>query len=273
VSPSSGATGVDPGTAVTATFDEAIDPATVNGSTVALRVGGTAVTAAVAYDAATRTARLQPSSLLAFATSYTATLAGGSTDPRVKDVAGNALAAVSWSFTTASAPPPPPPPPACPCTVFAASSAPTVAADSDAAAVEVGMKFRSDVGGSITGVRFYKAATNTGTHVGSLWSATGTRLATVTFSGESASGWQQATFSQPVQISANTTYVVSYHTNVGHYSADAGYFNTGIDSPPLHAVANGTSPNGVYAYGASTFPAQTYQASNYWVDVVFTTSP
>ncbi len=36
---------------------------------------------------------------------------------------------------------------------------------------------------------------NTGTHVGSLWTSTGTRLGTVTFSGESASGWQQASFS------------------------------------------------------------------------------
>ncbi|WP_206750823.1 Ig-like domain-containing protein, partial [Cryobacterium cryoconiti] len=27
--------------------------------------------------------------------------------------------------------------------------------------------------------------------------------------------------------------------------------------------------NGVYKYGASAFPEQTYAASNYWVDVVF----
>ena len=32
------------------------------------------------------------------------------------------------------------------------------------------MKFQSDFAGSVTGVRFYKAAANTGTHVGSLWS-------------------------------------------------------------------------------------------------------
>ena len=45
-------------------------------------------------------------------------------------------------------------------------------------------KFRADVEGTITGIRFYKANTNTGTHVGNLWSSTGTRLATVTFTGE-----------------------------------------------------------------------------------------
>ena len=73
------------------------------------------------------------------------------------------------------------------------------------------MKFRSDVAGYVTGVRFYKAAGNTGTHVGNLWSSTGTRLATATFTGETASGWQQVTFSPPVAIAANTVYVASYH--------------------------------------------------------------
>ena len=108
--------------------------------------------------------------------------------------------------------------------------------------VELGVKFRSDVAGSITGVRFYKASTNTGTHVGSLWSSTGTNLATATFSGESASGWQQVNFATPVAITANTVYVVSYHSNSGHYSADDGYFaSTGVDNAPLHALASGVS--------------------------------
>jgi hypothetical protein len=44
-------------------------------------------------------------------------------------------------------------------------------------AVELGVKFRSDTAGYITGIRFYKASTNTGTHVGNLWTSTGTRLA------------------------------------------------------------------------------------------------
>ncbi len=74
------------------------------------------------------------------------------------------------------------------------------------------MKFTSDISGSVTGVRFYKYAQNTGTHVGSLWTAGGTLLGTVTFTGETASGWQQATFANPIAITANTTYVVSYHT-------------------------------------------------------------
>ena len=138
--------------------------------------------------------------------------------------------------------------------------------------VELGVNFRSDVAGSITGIRFYKASANTGTHVGNLWMSTGTLLATATFTGETASGWQQVNFATPVAIAANTVYVASYHANNGHFSDDDSYFAAnGVDNPPLHALSNAVSGgNGVYAYGASSaFPNQTYSACNYWVDVVW----
>ncbi|QRK07351.1 DUF4082 domain-containing protein [Archangium violaceum] len=52
------------------------------------------------------------------------------------------------------------------------------------------MKFRSSVPGSVTGIRFYKGSSaNAGTHVGSLWSRTGQRLASATFTNETATGW------------------------------------------------------------------------------------
>ena len=44
-------------------------------------------------------------------------------------------------------------------------------------AVELGVKFRADFDGAATGIRFYKAAANTGTHIGSLWTDGGTLLA------------------------------------------------------------------------------------------------
>ena len=142
-------------------------------------------------------------------------------------------------------------------------------------AVELGVKFRSDTAGSITGIRFYKASTNTGTHVGNLWDNTGKLISTATFSGETASGWQTVKFSTPAAIAANTVYVASYHTNTGHYSADLNYFTgKGVDSPPLHALADGTSGySGAYAYGStSSFPSMGWKSSNYWVDVTFTPS-
>jgi Domain of unknown function (DUF4082) len=139
--------------------------------------------------------------------------------------------------------------------------------------VELGVKFRSDVAGTITGIRFYKSAANTGTHVGNLWTSSGTRLATAVFTNETASGWQQVNFPTPVSINANTVYVASYHCENGHYSADLNYFSNGHgqDNPPLHALSsNAANGNGVFAYGEnSLFPNQLWYSCNYWVDVVF----
>ena len=94
----------------------------------------------------------------------------------------------------------------------------------DSNAVELGLRFRAEAGGTIGGIRFYKATANTGTHTGSLWTNTGTLLATTTFINETASGWQQVNFSSPINVTANTTYVVSYHTNTGNYGVNGGYF-------------------------------------------------
>ena len=157
--------------------------------------------------------------------------------------------------------------------IWLPTAVPTNVADPDTSAVELGLKFRSSVAGQVTGVRFYKSQFNTGTHVGNLWTSTGTLLATVTFTNETASGWQQANFSTPVTIAPNTTYIVSYYCPNGRYSGDTGYFaSSGVDRPPLRALQNGEDgPNGIYRYGAGGgFPTSTWQSANYWVDVVFT---
>jgi PKD repeat protein len=157
-------------------------------------------------------------------------------------------------------------------TLFGNTTLQTLSPDPDTNAVELGVKFTSDVAGYATGIRYYQATGNTGTHVGSLWSSTGTLLAQATFTGETGSGWQQVNFSTPVAISPNTTYVASYHTNTGHYVATNNYFaTTTLTNGPLHAPAGS---NGVYVYSASSaFPSQTYQSTNYYVDLVFNTSP
>jgi hypothetical protein len=139
-------------------------------------------------------------------------------------------------------------------------------------AIEVGMQFTSNVSGYVTGVRFFKASTNKGTHVGNLWTSTGTNLARVTFTNETASGWQVAYFPSPVAITANTTYVISYHAPQGHNAADNGSFTTAVSQLPIQALADGQdTPNGVYEYGASAFPTAGATATNYWVDVILNT--
>jgi hypothetical protein len=172
----------------------------------------------------------------------------------------------------------------CPCTLWGTSQTPTAADDGDTVGVEVGVKFQSSVYGQITGLRFYKSTANTGTHVGSLWTASGQLLGQATFTTESASGWQSVSFSQPITVMPNTTYVAAYLAPNGHEAGDPAYFYPapaptqagGSDylSPPLSAVSNNSSPNGVFAYSnTSTFPTSTFGAANYWVDPVFMAVP
>lgn len=170
-------------------------------------------------------------------------------------------------------------------TGFSTSEGPPSATDPSAnvtdAPVELGVKFMVNVPGVVNGIRFYKGNTNTGTHIGSLWTngnsgTPGTNLASATFIGESAGGWQEVTFGSPVHINASTVYVASYYSPVGVYASEANYFNSGDDTRgPIVFIDVTNDPagagNGVYGYGGtSNFPTGSFQASNYWVDIRFT---
>lgn len=149
--------------------------------------------------------------------------------------------------------------------LFSASDAPTDRSDSDPLQVNLGVQFVASVDGRILGIKYYRGINDIGTHTGSLWSSTGTLLATAAFTDETASGWQTVTFSSPVAITAGTTYIASYHSD-GHYAATDNYFTTAHTSGPLTAPAS----NGLFTYGsANLLPTSTYQGSNYWVDVTF----
>ncbi len=98
ISPANGSTSVAVGAAITATFSQAMQPSTINGATFFLSSG---VPGAVSF-AGTK-ATLKPTGNLAYATTYTATIATGVTNAN-----GVALAApYTWTFTTGAAPPPP----------------------------------------------------------------------------------------------------------------------------------------------------------------------
>lgn len=136
---------------------------------------------------------------------------------------------------------------------------------------EMGERFQVSQAGQIQGIRFYKGFQNTGTHTGHLWDARGNLLASITFTNESASGWQSANFPQPVTVQANTTYTVSYYSPTGAFSVDLNYLNNSYTSGPITLLSSSRAGgNGVYSYnGPGSFPTQTYQAANYWVDVLF----
>ena len=159
--------------------------------------------------------------------------------------------------------------------IFTNAGTPAATVASDSGAVELGVKFTSDTSGQISGIRFYKGdTTNGGTHYGHLWTASGTQLAQVQFTNESASGWQDAKFAAPVNVAANTTYIASYTAPQGHYSDTASGLTNAVDNAPLHALANSTSTNGVFTYttnATGAFPTSSFNASNYWVDIDFNT--
>jgi hypothetical protein len=101
--PGDAAVGVAINGAITATFSEAMAPATITSATVTLKQGTTPVTAAVTLVGLVAT--LAPTAPLAYSTTYTASISTGATD-----LAGNALAAAhGWTFTTGLAPDTTPP--------------------------------------------------------------------------------------------------------------------------------------------------------------------
>ena len=108
---------------------------------------------------------------------------------------------------------------------------------------------------------------------GHLWSKSGSLLGTVTFTNESSSGWQQADFAKPVAIQSEYDLYRFFYAPVGFYSSDNNFFSSAVNSTPLRGLQDGADgPNGVYRYGASGFPNQSWKASNYWVDVVFSST-
>lgn len=152
------------------------------------------------------------------------------------------------------------------------NAVPANAVEADYNAVTLGVKFWSSQAGTISAIRFYRGAKSPTGYVARLYSASGSLLGTVPLSTESGPvpGWQTAIFPTPIAISANTTYVAAYYTPNGQY-ADVYYgLKTGIVSGPLNVPASSTvGGNGVYYYSLG-FPRNTWEASNYYVDVLFT---
>jgi len=133
---------------------------------------------------------------------------------------------------------------------------------------EQGMYFTSDVAGQINAIRFWKDSNETGTHTGNIWSSTGTLLASVAFTGETSSGWQQESLTTPYAIAANTTYVVSVNTNSAHVYTQYGMMSA-VTNEDLSTISNSTINGSGYSGTAGTFPSTWWYGANYFRDVVF----
>jgi methionine-rich copper-binding protein CopC len=248
-SPGNGARSVPINGSVTVTFNESIATGT---GTLTLTGPSGAVTGSVAGTDTTRT--FTPSSALAENTAYVLNVTGAATSDGVVQVQ-----AYSETFTTSGVA-------SCPCSLLETTLSPQLPNLSNGSAITLGLKFTPTVAGFITGLRYWRAASNTGVHTGKLYAADGTVLASVTFV-DGAEGWQQAMLSSPVAVTVGTRYFATYYSPVGTYSATTNAFVTPLSNPPLASVDSG----GVFASG-DAFPNQSFGAPNYFVDVVFTTT-
>jgi hypothetical protein len=250
--PGAGATSVALDSAVTATLTRPAVPESV-GLTLT-DPSGSVVSGTLSYDEATRVIRFVPATPLQPSTVYLVS-------PAAQDANAVGLAPDSgWSFTTRADGQSDG---QCPCSLFDDSRVPAVPSDSDSSAVTLGVGFTVGYPGTITALKFFKGQGNGGTHVGTLWNDTGTALATVEFTNESASGWQKATLSAPVTVQPGVRYVVSYRATQGRYSATPATFAQEYSRGPLTVAASGA----VFTY-SNAFPTQA-STTDYGVDVVF----
>ena len=156
----------------------------------------------------------------------------------------------------------------------------------DASDISRGIIFRLSSTGWLTAIRFYRGTTNVGNHTGGaptgrLYAVAGeTPVAgtDVTFT-LSGTGWQTATLSTPVMLSAGVTYKAVVLT--GNYTATGGYFASGagvggIVQGIITAPDAGGNPSGIGSIQQGSFrqpttglqyPNQYFGGGNYWVDV------
>jgi hypothetical protein len=207
-----------------------------------LKAGTTAVPGTSSFNATSGVVTFTPTAALGWSTTYTATVSANS----------GAVAGGTWSFATQGQP----------VSLFPTGTPATVNAKA-ALAIQVGTRFKSSAAGVVTAIKFYKGTSNTGTHTGYLWNSSGTKLATVTFTNETASGWQTATLSTPVRLTIGTEYRVSVYGASTYYSVTTGGLSSVALNGPLSTIATG----GAYTYGA-TYPSTT-TTNKYWVDVIF----
>lgn len=152
---------------------------------------------------------------------------------------------------------------------------PATADANDNTPLTLGTRFTTSHDGDVKGIRWYFPSTlPTGTVTAVLWDAdTGVNLAQADFVSPVAGSWNSVTFSSPVLMVSGKTFIASIRTP-NHYVASSFGFSSAVTNGDLTAVADGTGhSNGVFDQANSGagphFPTGSFNATNYFVDVVF----
>jgi hypothetical protein len=259
--PGNGATNVNIDSPVKLVYNRSVNASTLTSATTQIvgPDGTTVVPATIAYDAFAFTETITPTAKLAPNTTYTIRVSTGVAAPDGTFM----LNPASSTFTTGN----------CPCTLMTGLVPKTVSNPVQDGRVgagpwsyELGTKIVLDQPAALTSIRFWKDARETGAHTARVWSATGTLLATLPVTGETAGGgWQQANFATPLPLAANTVYIVSVNANA--------FFSTtrsGLAVPLSSGISHTANDvkNGVYGSAAGLFPTSSFSSTNYFVDVV-----
>jgi hypothetical protein len=256
--PTDGSTGVSNLATVRASFDTALDPATVTSQTVQLTPKAAAPSRRRSPMTPTRAEPiLTPSAPLAIGTHYIVTITTG-----VRSTTGAPLTSGPHLGLRHGALPVLP--------VRLTGAGQHGPSDAGRAlgrwtvVARAGVRVKVTAPSQIVALRFYKNAQETGTHVVRVWDAAGQELARVTFQNESASGWQRQALASPLSLQVGATYTISAGLNAFFVNAVGG-LSQQIASGPLQSVAD--TANGVYSDAAGTFPAQSWRSTNYFIDV------
>ncbi|MFN0125723.1 MAG: chitobiase/beta-hexosaminidase C-terminal domain-containing protein [Verrucomicrobiales bacterium] len=141
---------------------------------------------------------------------------------------------------------------------------------------ELGTVFRATLPGTVTHLRVYALATETGTHTARLWrNDTGAVISGPHLWTYSGSGW--ITLDIPdVSILAATDYTVAVTTGATNGAGDRPYpFRAGDLATPSGNGANLIHPAsaGVFSTTAGARPENTFNSANYYRDVIFEATP
>lgn len=131
--------------------------------------------------------------------------------------------------------------------------------------LEVGFTFAPAESGTLSGVKFYQNAPNSGVVSASVWSSTGVLLAQAPVNPVAAVGWR--TVPLDVDLDADVSYTVSVLDNDGRIPAIENYFAEAKTTNGIVTPAKA----GVYKASAG-FPT-TAQTSSGLVDIAFTPEP
>lgn len=178
------------------------------------------------------------------------------------------------------------------------SQTPTSGDNVEPGGIVTAVSFTPAVDGTITGIRFYASATVGGTYTGQLYlptsdddpagSGTGTLLGTKVAPGAiTPAGWNVIAFDTPIPVTGGSTYRATLHNTQGRYVSTNSFTDfangIGLTNGNLHAIWNGepipalggdTLTQGTFAPSATPiYPSNTFNAGNYFVDVVFQAGP